>query len=137
MIWGRIKARPCPRLPCWSVGRQRNEYTFNLLPEDQARSKVSPRRRTKIVVSLGPSTDRAKTMSALIEQGIDMARLNMSHGTRDDHRRRAQLVRDSAAQHGRAIALLVDLQGPKIRIGGLFQQLLYPSYCVWATMLVQ
>jgi len=79
---------------------------------------VNPRRRTKIVVSLGPSTDRAKTMSALIEQGIDMARLNMSHGTRDDHRRRAQLVRDSAAQHGRAIALLVDLQGPKIRIGG-------------------
>ena len=53
---------------------------------------MNPRRRTKIVVSLGPSTDRAKTMSALIEQGIDMARLNMSHGTRDDHRRRAQLV---------------------------------------------
>ena len=79
---------------------------------------MNPRRRTKIVVSPGPSTDRAKTMSALIEQGIDMARLNMSHGTRDDHRRRAQLVRDSAAQHGRAIALLVDLQGPKIRIGG-------------------
>ena len=70
---------------------------------------MNPRRRTKIVVSLGPSTDRAKTMSALIEQGIDVARLNMSHGTRDDHRRRAQLVRDSAAQQGRAVALLVDL----------------------------
>ncbi|MBT5819408.1 MAG: pyruvate kinase, partial [Proteobacteria bacterium] len=79
---------------------------------------MSSHRRTKIVVSLGPSTDRAKTMSALIEQGIDVARLNMSHGTRDDHRRRAQLVRDSAAQQGRAVALLVDLQGPKIRIGG-------------------
>ena len=57
-------------------------------------------------------------MSALIEQGIDVARLNMSHGTRDDHRRRAQLVRDCAPQHGRAVALLVDLQGPKIRIAG-------------------
>ncbi|MGE4660409.1 MAG: pyruvate kinase, partial [Arenicellales bacterium] len=57
-------------------------------------------------------------MSALIEQGIDVARLNMSHGTRDDHRRRAQLVRDCATQHGRAVALLVDLQGPKIRISG-------------------
>ena len=69
---------------------------------------MSSHRRTKIVVSLGPSTDRAKTMSALIGQGIDVARLNMSHGTRDDHRRRAQLVRDSAAQQGRAVALLVQ-----------------------------
>jgi pyruvate kinase len=79
---------------------------------------VSVRRRTKIVVSLGPSTDRPKTMAAMIEQGIDVVRLNMSHGSREDHRRRAQLVRDAAAQQGRAIGLLVDLQGPKIRIGG-------------------
>ena len=76
---------------------------------------MNPRRRTKIVVSLAP-TDPAKTMSALIEQGIDMARLNMSHGTAMITRR-AQLVR-TGGQHGRAIALLVDLQGPKIRIGG-------------------
>ena len=79
---------------------------------------MSPRRRTKIVISLGPSTDRAKMMSALIEQGIDVARLNMSHGTRDDHRRRAELVRECAAKQGRSVGLLVDLQGPKIRIGG-------------------
>ncbi|MEK9626788.1 MAG: pyruvate kinase [Gammaproteobacteria bacterium] len=79
---------------------------------------MSVRRRTKIVVSLGPSTDRPKTMAAMIEQGIDVVRLNMSHGSREDHRRRAQLVRDAAAQQGRAIGLLVDLQGPKIRIGG-------------------
>ncbi|MGA0843204.1 MAG: pyruvate kinase [Arenicellales bacterium] len=78
---------------------------------------MSARRRTKIVVSLGPSTDRPKTLAAMVEQGIDVARLNMSHGSREDHRRRAQLVRDAAAQHGRAIGLLVDLQGPKIRIG--------------------
>ncbi|HJP07620.1 MAG TPA: pyruvate kinase, partial [Arenicellales bacterium] len=57
-------------------------------------------------------------MSALIEQGIDVARLNMSHGTRDDHRRRAELVRECAAKQGRSVGLLVDLQGPKIRIGG-------------------
>ena len=78
---------------------------------------MSARRRTKIVVSLGPSTDRPKTLAAMVEQGIDVARLNMSHGSREDHRRRAQLVRDAATQHGRAIGLLVDLQGPKIRIG--------------------
>ena len=60
-----------------------NEQTIRTLPKDQAKRKVSSHRRTKIVVSLGPSTDRAKTMSALIEQGIDVARLNMSHGTRD------------------------------------------------------
>ncbi len=82
---------------------------------------MSVRRRTKIVVSLGPSTDRPKTMAAMIEQGIDVVRLNMSHGSREDHRRRAQLVRDAAAQQGRAIGLLVDLQGPKIRIGGFFK----------------
>ena len=79
---------------------------------------MSAKRRTKIVVSLGPSTDRPKTMAAMVEQGIDVARLNMSHGSRDDHRRRAQLVRDAAAKSGRAVGLLVDLQGPKIRIGG-------------------
>ena len=84
----------------------------------EANNTVSPKRRTKIVISLGPSTDRAKMMSALIDQGIDVARLNMSHGTRDDHRRRAELVRTCAAEKGRAVGLLVDLQGPKIRIGG-------------------
>ncbi|MHC8865815.1 pyruvate kinase [Arenicellales bacterium IMCC57338] len=75
------------------------------------------KRRTKIVVSLGPSTDRAKAMSAMVEQGIDVVRLNMSHGSQDDHRRRVELVRDAAEKHGRSIGLLVDLQGPKIRIG--------------------
>ena len=75
------------------------------------------KRRTKIVVSIGPSTDRAKAMSAMVEQGIDVVRLNMSHGSQDDHRRRVELVRDAAEKHGRSIGLLVDLQGPKIRIG--------------------
>lgn len=91
---------------------------MGLHPAYEANNTVSPRRRTKIVISLGPSTDRAKMMSALIDQGIDVARLNMSHGTRDDHRRRAELVRTCAAEKGRAVGLLVDLQGPKIRIGG-------------------
>lgn len=91
---------------------------MELHPAYETNNTVSPKRRTKIVISLGPSTDRAKMMSALIDQGIDVARLNMSHGTRDDHRRRAELVRTCAAEKGRAVGLLVDLQGPKIRIGG-------------------
>ena len=91
---------------------------MGLHPAYEANNTVSPKRRTKIVISLGPSTDRAKMMSALIDKGIDVARLNMSHGTRDDHRRRAELVRTCAAEKGRAVGLLVDLQGPKIRIGG-------------------
>ena len=91
---------------------------MGLHPVYEANNTVSPKRRTKIVISLGPSTDRAKMMSALIDKGIDVARLNMSHGTRDDHRRRAELVRTCAAEKGRAVGLLVDLQGPKIRIGG-------------------
>jgi pyruvate kinase len=91
---------------------------MGLQPVYEANNTVSPKRRTKIVISLGPSTDRAKMMSALVDKGIDVARLNMSHGTRDDHRRRAELVRTCAAEKGRAVGLLVDLQGPKIRIGG-------------------
>ncbi len=65
---------------------------MGLHPAYEANNTVSPKRRTKIVISLGPSTDRAKMMSALIDKGIDVARLNMSHGTRDDHRRRAELL---------------------------------------------
>ncbi|GGJ82445.1 pyruvate kinase [Pseudomonas matsuisoli] len=73
-------------------------------------------RRTKIVATLGPASQSPEVLEQLIVAGIDVARLNFSHGTPDEHKARAQLVRDLAAKHGRHVALLGDLQGPKIRI---------------------
>lgn len=73
-------------------------------------------RRTKIVATLGPASTNRECLSALIKAGMDVARLNFSHGTADDHRQRAALVRELAAEQGRFVALMGDLQGPKIRI---------------------
>jgi pyruvate kinase len=76
-------------------------------------------RRTKIVATLGPATSSPEAISALIAAGMDGARLNMSHGTHDDHRRNAGLVSEAAAAAGRPVALIADLQGPKLRVGDL------------------
>ena len=73
-------------------------------------------RRTKIVATLGPASTSPECIAALIDAGMDVARLNFSHGTAEEHRDRARLVRELAAQRGRHVALLGDLQGPKIRI---------------------
>ncbi|RJG14259.1 pyruvate kinase [Pseudomonas cavernicola] len=73
-------------------------------------------RRTKIVATLGPSSNSPEVLEQLILAGLDVARLNFSHGTPDEHKARARLVREIAAKHGRFVALLGDLQGPKIRI---------------------
>jgi pyruvate kinase len=74
-------------------------------------------RRTKIIATLGPATDREGVLAAVISAGADVLRLNFSHGEPDDHRRRARAARAAAAALGREIALMADLQGPKIRIG--------------------
>lgn len=74
-------------------------------------------RRTKIVCTLGPSSSDKKTIRALIEAGMDVARLNMSHGTQDDHHRLISIVREQANVLGLNVSVLMDLQGPKIRIG--------------------
>lgn len=74
-------------------------------------------RRTKIVATLGPASDRPDILDKLIEAGVDVVRLNFSHGTPDDHRQRAVAVRSAAAKAGRYVAILGDLQGPKIRVG--------------------
>jgi pyruvate kinase len=74
-------------------------------------------RRTKIVATLGPSCSDAKTLDRMMEAGIDVVRLNFSHGSAQDHIDRAELVRSLARARGRAVGVLVDLQGPKIRIG--------------------
>lgn len=73
-------------------------------------------RRTKIVATLGPATDDPKVLDGVIEAGVDVVRLNLSHGGHEDHRRRAEMARDRAQAYGRQIAVLADLQGPKIRI---------------------
>ena len=76
-------------------------------------------RRTKIVATIGPASASPEILAALIDAGMDGARLNLSHGTRDDHARSAQLVREVEAAAGRPIALIADLQGPKLRVGDL------------------
>src|SRR4051812_30534728 len=75
-------------------------------------------RRTKIVATLGPATDPPGMLDRLVAAGLDCARLNCSHGGADDLRRRAADVRAAAARAGRAIGLLFDLQGPKLRLSG-------------------
>ncbi|MGH8457117.1 MAG: pyruvate kinase, partial [Stenotrophobium sp.] len=74
------------------------------------------RRRTKIVATLGPATDNPLVLKRLLAAGVDVVRLNYSHGKAEDHARRAQEVRDAAAALGRDVGILADLQGPKIRI---------------------
>ncbi len=74
-------------------------------------------RRAKIVCTLGPAVAGAAKILELVEAGMDVARLNMSHGTQADHEQNYAWVRDAAEKHGKAIAILADLQGPKIRLG--------------------
>jgi pyruvate kinase len=74
-------------------------------------------RRAKIVATMGPATRRPGTVRALVEAGMDVARLNMSHGTYEEHAASLDNVRAAAAATGRAVGVLVDLQGPKIRLG--------------------
>jgi pyruvate kinase len=74
-------------------------------------------RRTKIVATLGPATDPEGVLDLLVAAGMDCARLNCSHGSHDDLRRRAAEVRAAAERAGRPIGLLLDLQGPKLRLG--------------------
>src|SRR3954467_14821126 len=76
-------------------------------------------RRTKIVATIGPACSTPESLSALVEAGVDGARLNLSHGTHDEHRERARLVRATEVELGRPLALIADLQGPKLRIGEL------------------
>ena len=74
-------------------------------------------RATKIVATLGPASSDPAVLERMIRAGVDVVRLNFSHGTAEDHVRRAALVREVAAQVGTPVALMADLQGPKIRIG--------------------
>jgi len=73
-------------------------------------------RRTKIIATLGPATDDPKMLDKIIEAGVDVVRINMSHGNPDEHIERCERIRNRARAHGRQVGVLADLQGPKIRI---------------------
>ena len=77
--------------------------------------------RTKIVCTLGPSSSSRESLRSLVEAGLDVARINFSHGTHDQHAATIALVREVASAMGRPVAILGDLQGPRIRIGALSQ----------------
>jgi len=78
-------------------------------------------RRTKIVATLGPATDDPAVLEDMLHEGVDVVRINASHGTRDDQRRRLNLLREVSAKTDKTVGVLLDLRGPKIRIEG-FQQ---------------
>lgn len=73
-------------------------------------------RRSKIVCTLGPAVDSYEQLKALIEAGMNVARFNMSHGSHAEHEDRYRRVRQASADTGRAVGVLADLQGPKIRL---------------------
>jgi len=73
-------------------------------------------RRTKIIATLGPSTDNPEVFQQMITAGVDVVRLNFSHGSAEQHAKRAQMVRECSKKAGKEIAIMADLQGPKIRV---------------------
>ena len=74
-------------------------------------------RRTKIVATLGPATTSYESLLALVEAGVDVVRLNFSHGEPDDHRKRIETIQQAAKDAGQIVAVMADMQGPKIRTG--------------------
>ena len=78
-----------------------------------------PQPRTKIVCTLGPASNNRETLRSLMEAGMNVARLNFSHGTHEQHAATVALIREMAAELDRPVAILGDLQGPRIRIGDL------------------
>ena len=76
-------------------------------------------RKAKIVGTLGPASETAEQLRALIKAGLDVARMNFSHGTHEDHAERIQLVRQLSEEMHKPITILQDLQGPKLRVGNL------------------
>jgi len=77
----------------------------------------TPIRRTKIVATIGPASESPEVLDKLIGAGVNVVRLNFSHGTPEEHRQRAENVRAAARNHGVTVGILADMQGPKIRIG--------------------
>ncbi|MES2263724.1 MAG: pyruvate kinase [Pseudomonadota bacterium] len=78
---------------------------------------MASHRATKIVATIGPASNDIETLVRMFRAGVDVVRLNFSHGKAQDHVERARMVREAAAQCGREVAIMADLQGPKIRVG--------------------
>src|ERR1700736_1536683 len=76
-------------------------------------------RRTKIVATIGPASREPEVLARMVEAGMDVARLNYSHGSLDEHAETAVRVRAAAGRVGRPVAIIQDLPGPKLRIGAL------------------
>src|SRR5271154_68531 len=76
-------------------------------------------RRTKIVATIGPKSSSPEMVRALAEAGMDAVRLNFSHGAQEEHARHAGITRAVQAELGRPLAIIADLQGPKLRLGDL------------------
>ncbi len=76
-------------------------------------------RKTKIVCTIGPATETAEMVDRLVDAGMDAARLNLSHGTHEEHAARAAVIREAQERAGRPLAVIADLQGPKLRVGQL------------------
>src|ERR1039458_1968525 len=74
-------------------------------------------RSTKIVATLGPASSAPEILEQMFRAGVDVVRLNFSHGTAEDHLRRAEMVREVCRKVGRTVGIMGDLQGPKIRVG--------------------
>ena len=83
---------------------------------EQNKQNKHMQRRTKIIATLGPATDDPKVLEQIIQEGVDIVRLNFSHDTHEKHQRRIEMVRSAAKQQARVIGILADLQGPKIRV---------------------
>lgn len=97
-----------------TIERIRTHGWSTLHPRSKSPNRM---RRTKIICTIGPASSDLETIRALIAAGMNVARLNFSHGTHDDHQRVITHVRQAAKEAGRPVAILQDLQGPKIRVG--------------------
>jgi pyruvate kinase len=91
--------------------------TPNVHPSDLIQTRRLMHRATKIVATIGPASSTQDILLQMIQAGADVVRLNFSHGTADDHRQRAEFVREAARRAGREVGIMADLQGPKIRVG--------------------
>ncbi|ASL44716.1 Pyruvate kinase II [Burkholderia sp. AD24] len=103
--------------PAASFGAQPPHPTRSAIPSDLTQTRRLMHRATKIVATIGPASSTPEILLKMIQAGLDVVRLNFSHGTADDHRQRAEFVREAARQAGREVAIMADLQGPKIRVG--------------------
>ena len=93
------------------------DHNSKSMPNDDSETDSASSRRAKIVCTLGPATSTAAQIEALVRAGMDVARLNLSHGTHGEHRRLCTGVRSAARAAGRVVGVLADLQGPRIRLG--------------------